>query len=316
MGAPPRPLIPHRFARMFPEIDAKTFQLLTKGMRENGFKPEYPIVLYNGMILDGRNRYRAAQETKTAPVFRDFEGDDSEALQFVVSANLHRRHLNISEKAIIAAELLDIEAELSANEKSVRKFAQTTVQSKNGLSVTLGISPRAIDHARELKQIDRDAFEAIKASARTMQRPGAAKRDKAPRTVSGALKKAKAVIARREAPPEPVAPTDDAGHPIHPRATDALNSGRAKFRAIINALHALKRDALALTDTDLGRHLHRQSIETDFENIARQLRFAAPYSSCPLNDPCGEGCKLCRGTQWISESQYAGMPTQFKKKVG
>ena len=79
------------------------------------------------------------------------------------------------------------------------------------------------------------------------------------------------------------------------------------------ALAAAKKMVKELVDSPYGRQLHAQSIETDFKNIERALRFSAPYSTCPMDDPCDDKCAMCHGTQWISEAQYDGMPRELKK---
>lgn len=316
-------LMPHKFSLIFPDADAATFQSLMKNMREHGWNPEYPIVTFRGMVLDGRNRLRAAKETKVEPTFKEFNGTDDDALKYVVTANLHRRHLSQSERAIVAAELLEIESGLETvrQERNIAPLAngiQIKQRSGSGrekaLAASLGVSPRLIDEARELRRTDRRAFEAIKQAGKTMPKANGSGRERAPKTVSGALKKAKAEAERRAAPAQPEPERDDAGHAIHPKAAKALGDGRERFKALIRQLHAAKREAIALAGDALGRLIHKQTVETDFENIARQLRFAAPYSSCPLGDPCGAGCKLCRGTQWIGEGQYEGMPKHFKER--
>jgi hypothetical protein len=60
-------------------------------------------MLYEGQILDGRCRYLACQIASVEPKFKDYVGDD--LLGFVVSRNLHRRHLTESQRAIVAARL-------------------------------------------------------------------------------------------------------------------------------------------------------------------------------------------------------------------
>lgn len=98
----------HPHAGMFPMMESGGFDALRRDIRENGLHE--PIVLLDGKILDGRNRYRAMRfidpnfGPRNAPkMFKQFEGHDP--LEFVVSKNLYRRHLNESQRAMVAAKL-------------------------------------------------------------------------------------------------------------------------------------------------------------------------------------------------------------------
>jgi len=62
-----------------------------------------PIVLLDGQILDGRNRHAACSLAGVDPSFSEFVGDDPAA--WVVSKNLHRRHLSESQRAMVASRL-------------------------------------------------------------------------------------------------------------------------------------------------------------------------------------------------------------------
>lgn len=115
----------HRF-NFFPEISAED----SKGLKEsisNGFDESLgKITLYEGKVLDGWNRYKACIETGVEPVFTTFYGNDMDAFNFSVNANLDRRHLTSSQKAAMAvsAEPL-LEAIEKANEKErIAKIAE------------------------------------------------------------------------------------------------------------------------------------------------------------------------------------------------
>ena len=55
------------------------------------------------MVLDGRNRLRACKAAGIEPDFLKFDGDDP--LGFVLSMNLHRRHLTPSQCSMVGADL-------------------------------------------------------------------------------------------------------------------------------------------------------------------------------------------------------------------
>jgi len=93
-------LTPHAAAEIFPQMDEGNFQELKDDIAANG--QQEPIVTYQGQILDGRHRYRACTELGIEPLIREYEGDDPWG--FVVSMNLHRRHLKDSQRAMIAAD--------------------------------------------------------------------------------------------------------------------------------------------------------------------------------------------------------------------
>jgi hypothetical protein len=54
------------------------------------------------VLHDGRNRWRACQAAGVAIRTRPFAGGDP--LAFVLSSNLHRRHLNESRRAMVASK--------------------------------------------------------------------------------------------------------------------------------------------------------------------------------------------------------------------
>ena len=108
-------LEPHPFAEVFPTLDGKAFNALVQDIEAR--EQQEPIVVYEGKILDGRNRYRACQILGRYPVLREFTGDD--AMGFVLSANLHRRHLNEGQRAMVGANLASLVVGANQHTKEV-----------------------------------------------------------------------------------------------------------------------------------------------------------------------------------------------------
>lgn len=92
----------HDIASIFPMMGEEEYQALVQDIRSNGLLE--PIWLYEGKIIDGRNRYRACTELNISPDYRPWQGSGS-PLAFVISLNLNRRHLTSSQKAVVALEV-------------------------------------------------------------------------------------------------------------------------------------------------------------------------------------------------------------------
>ena len=91
----------HEAANIFPLLEGAELEALAADIKEHGLIE--PVHLYQSKILDGRNRYLACQKAGVQPRFVDYAGDDP--FRFVISLNLKRRHLNESQRAVIAAGL-------------------------------------------------------------------------------------------------------------------------------------------------------------------------------------------------------------------
>jgi ParB-like chromosome segregation protein Spo0J len=98
----------HSAANLLPLLEGPEFESLVRDIHTHGLCE--PIILLEDMILDGRNRYRACKAAGIEPQFERWvprhEGDTP--LAFVLSRNLERRHLNESQRAMIAARLANL----------------------------------------------------------------------------------------------------------------------------------------------------------------------------------------------------------------
>lgn len=93
----------HPLCTLFPRLVGQEFDALKSDIIANGQRE--PIVVHEGLVLDGGNRYRACIEAGVEPVLKNFTG--ASAVSFVLSANLHRRHLSAGQQAAIVASAQD-----------------------------------------------------------------------------------------------------------------------------------------------------------------------------------------------------------------
>lgn len=100
------PLECHPYCLAIPEMTEQEYQDLKGDISGSGLLE--PIVLFDGMILDGRHRYRACMELGIEPWFKEFDGPDS-LLDYVVSINLRRRHLTEGQRAMAMTSLCQLE---------------------------------------------------------------------------------------------------------------------------------------------------------------------------------------------------------------
>jgi hypothetical protein len=105
----------HPLSEIFPLMEDDDLFNLGNDIARNGVRE--PIVLYEGKILDGRSRMMAySVNQKLAlekfglklipPSFVTYEGDDP--VGCLVSLNLESRKLSISQRAMVAAKLIEI----------------------------------------------------------------------------------------------------------------------------------------------------------------------------------------------------------------
>jgi len=141
----------HPLANIFPLIEGAEFEQLVADIKAHGVRE--PVSIYEGMIIDGRNRYRASTAAGVDCPMRTFDGADPVA--FVVSMNLKRRHLDESQRAMVAAKLANFEHGGDRTKSPIGDLKQQQAADM------LNVGKRTVERAREV--IDDGAPELIAA---------------------------------------------------------------------------------------------------------------------------------------------------------
>jgi hypothetical protein len=141
----------HPLANVLPLVEGAEFDDLVADIGAHGLRE--PIVTFDDKILDGRNRYRACMAAGVEPIFTVYTGDDP--VSYVISLNLRRRHLNESQRAMVAAKLATLK--LGDNQHS------------EGLPIgrgseLLNVGERTVARAREV--VEHGASELVQAVER------------------------------------------------------------------------------------------------------------------------------------------------------
>jgi ParB-like chromosome segregation protein Spo0J len=111
----------HPAAELFPLMKGTDFGTLVEDIAAHGLRE--PILTYQGLVLDGRNRLRACEVAGVEPRFIEWDGVGS-PLAIVLSRNLHRRHLNEGQRAIIAARAKAMFEDEAAERKRAGQFGR------------------------------------------------------------------------------------------------------------------------------------------------------------------------------------------------
>jgi ParB-like chromosome segregation protein Spo0J len=151
----------HEAANIFP-LDEEHIDELTSDIRKNGQR--VPIEIMGGKVLDGRRRWIACGKANVKPLTREVEVTDPVA--YVLSLNLHRRHLSLTQLGMVAArarEWYDEEAKRRQKEggqtagkgrpkQVVENLPQANEvgKARDAVGKAVGVSGKTVDYATKV----------------------------------------------------------------------------------------------------------------------------------------------------------------------
>jgi ParB-like chromosome segregation protein Spo0J len=187
----------HEFARLFPPMDADQFEELTEDIHKNGLRQ--PIMLYEKKILDGVHRYKACIAADVRPRFAQFNGDEIEALNYVVSLNLRRRNLDKVQRSMIASKIADLR---KGQHKEEGKLSLEEAAKQMDVSVRSAARARSVLYqgVEELKDAVEDKAISLEVGAEIARKPKVEQKKEVQRRTGGKVR-AKPKKKPRTVPP-------------------------------------------------------------------------------------------------------------------
>jgi len=120
----------HEAANTFPMLSDTLLKELSDDIKKNGLL--YPIITFEGQILDGRNRFEACNLAGIEPRYTEFTGDP---WSYVWSTNGNRRDLVAEQRYLIWAEINERQIEWLAQknkaEANVKRSEATQERPRN-----------------------------------------------------------------------------------------------------------------------------------------------------------------------------------------
>jgi ParB-like chromosome segregation protein Spo0J len=155
----------HPAAELFPTMSDEELQGLIADIQANG--QHEPATLWCGKLIDGRNRAKACESLGVELQCCELD-PDTDPIKWVLSYNLHRRHLTPSQKAMVAVklkELLEPEAKErkranGGDKKSAKAREKSEVEilpppkdktkSRDQAAAAVGVSGKLVDAAEKV----------------------------------------------------------------------------------------------------------------------------------------------------------------------
>ena len=147
----------HPACLLFPRMNEAESPALADDIKARGLDRD--VILHEGKILDGRNRYLACEIAGVEPTFVEWQGKGS-PLEWVVGENLLRRHMSSSQRAVVALGLLPL---LEEEAKGRQRLSPGRGKKGGRKSPTFSPGGKASEIAARLTKTNENYVKAAKA---------------------------------------------------------------------------------------------------------------------------------------------------------
>jgi len=125
----PATLKVHPYAELLPMMRPSEYSRFKTSIELEGQLET--VVLFEELLLDGRNRRQVCHELGIPVRVRHFQGTADAALLYVISANQHRRDLSKPQRAAVATDLMPMMSG-DINQKRIARLRKTLAAKKDG----------------------------------------------------------------------------------------------------------------------------------------------------------------------------------------
>ncbi len=132
----------HPLAELFPPMPDDQYQALKADIAENGQSED--IIIWQDKLIDGRHRLRACLELGIQPDTAELD-DSCDPYIYVITHNLHRRHLTESQRSMVAGKLATLKVGRPSEEK-----APIGALSIEDAAKLLSVGERSVDRAKQV----------------------------------------------------------------------------------------------------------------------------------------------------------------------
>jgi hypothetical protein len=134
----------HPLANIFPLMEGRDFEELVASIKASD-GPRERIIIYEEMIIDGRNRARACEEAGVEPLYTPLP-NGADPLTFVLDKNLHRRHLDDRQRASVAGKIANLSR---GGDRSKPPIGGLSIEKSAEI---MNVAPRQVERARVVHQ--------------------------------------------------------------------------------------------------------------------------------------------------------------------
>ncbi len=150
-GGAPASLERHPLSAAWTDMPEREHAALREDIRKRGVLE--PITLLDGKVLDGWHRYTAAKEIDPAYDVPAVELADRDPADYVISRNLHRRHLTAAQRAVCVLQVRGWKGEGRPSAGGAGRDEQTREWTNRQLADEAGCSVSVISAVkRELRK--------------------------------------------------------------------------------------------------------------------------------------------------------------------